>query len=427
MPPLPNSGIQLASLRILLYLKQTIFNVLGMRFMKNQLLLLLTCCFFFACKKEETPIIQPTVISADINTETVWEDVNSDPNAIDYVVTKTTLRINKGLVIKPGVVIAFEAGTSLLVNLNGGFMQAVGTVDKPIRFTGKTSTRGFWKGILVNSADLRNELSNCVVEYAGGGELLSVIPTTAIGVVLYSSAAGKLKMHASTVQYSGGYGLVVTASAELPEFSANTFKDNTSAAVQVPPSQVGMMDQVSSYSDNNGFNGVEIISKDLELATEQTWKSLPAGAKYRLLGNLKILSGLRIQPGVQMEVNADATIRTTYPGGYFIAEGTVSQPIVFEGVVKQAGFWRGLVFISEDIRNSMQYCTIAHGGGGLLESGLSNANVGVVKSGGHAGHLTIKNCEIKASAGCGISATTTATLIQSGNTFSQIAVNEICQ
>lgn len=394
--------------------------------MKKILIASLCLLALNACQKEEDPTPTPTTIeiNENIESETIWEDLNKDPDAIDYLVKKSTLSLKAGLIIRPGVVIAFEAGTRLNVE-NGGFLQAKGSPAEPIRFTGVVSSSGFWDGILVTSPDLRNELDYCVVEYAGGGELLSVLPNTAIGVANYAGHIGKLNLSNTLVQHTAGNGLSVTKIAEILSFSDNLFHHNAGAALQIPPSSVSKLDNLSDYGTTNNFNGVEILKDNLKAINEQIWNPLPGGAKYRLLGNMEIESGLRINPGFILESAADLYIKIDNTG-YLVAEGTADNNIVFEGQVKQAGAWRGIESVSTDVRNKLSYCVVAHGGSAPLQSGLDKANIGVIKYAGFAGTLTVTNCLIKDGSGCGISKGLGGILTESGNTFLNLVGNSVC-
>ncbi len=130
--------------------------------MKKYLVFLLALTLGFSCTKEDPTqgSTSATIeVTKDITTETIWEDVTEDPNAIDYLIKQPELTVTAGLIIKPGVIVAFESSSKIYVK-SGGFLQAIGAVAKPIRFTGVLFSEGSWDGILFNTPDLHNELTH---------------------------------------------------------------------------------------------------------------------------------------------------------------------------------------------------------------------------------------------------------------------------
>jgi hypothetical protein len=172
---------------------------------------------------------------------------------------------------------------------------------------------------------------------------------------------------------------------------------------------------------------VEILKGEVDALEPQTWIALPGSARYRFAETLSIKSGLTIQAGAVFEAGTDAIINIQHPG-YLVAIGTPDSRIIIEGQLKQPGTWRGIVTGSEDQRSKLAYCTIAHGGGGKLpEMNTLIANIAVANAFSYQGYMTVENCIIKDGAGCGIASENATTLLQSGNTFSGLTGNSICQ
>ncbi len=400
--------------------------------MKASHLIFLFVLFFASCVPEDDTVITPTdtddsgIIDENIEVATTLVDRFDDPEVADYTITKTRWLVQAGLTIEPGVVIAFESDVMMRVVYDNGFIQAVGTTEKPIRFTGKINNPGYWRGIVINSADTRNELNHCIIEYGGGDELEYTIPFANIGVIDHAGTVGRLKLKNTIVQHSAGAGLVLNRGAKLQEFSANTFSNNDFAAVQLPANEVAMLDNSTTYISANGFDGVEILDSDLEETNEESWKNL-GGAPYKILGDIRIKSGLVIDPGALFKMEANTFIRISYPNGYLTAEGTADARIAFEGLVNDMGFWKGIVFNSADSRNKMNYCTVAHGGGDELEYVIDHANIGVIDFAGVEGKLQMTNCIIDSSAGCGVATNSDAQLTESDNLFTNITASDFCE
>lgn len=397
--------------------------------------LLITTIFIsslISCKKETptTPADEqkPVEINADINAPTVWKNVVDDPTKSDYIVKKSQLQVNDALTIEPGVVVAFEADGMMRMPISSkGFILGKGTATNPIRFTGVVQTPGSWRGILILNPDDRNEFDYCIFEYGGGAVMQTFVPLCNLAIFTQSAVSGKLRLTNSTIRNGAGYGYFVGEKAIINTFSNNTFSNNVNASVQTTPSQVSKLDNASTYNIDNGAKLVEISGDDLNELTEQTWKNLGEGVFYRVIGDINILSGLKIEEGASFEMATNVMMRVKFPSGYLIAKGTAQKMINFQGVVNNKGTWKGWLFNSSDTRNEMSYCVISNGGGQSMFSGLSAANIGLITQSGNIGKVTLNNCTIQNSAGCGIAKDASSVLTESGNTYSGNTGNNICQ
>ena len=80
------------------------------------------------------------------------------------------------LTIEPGVVIEANGDGELNVGTyHAGSLKAVGTADKPIRFTAVDKTKGGWKGIVLGSAAKDVVIRHAVVEYATSDDKMGAI------------------------------------------------------------------------------------------------------------------------------------------------------------------------------------------------------------------------------------------------------------
>jgi len=60
-------------------------------------------------------------------------------------------------------------------------------------------------------------------------------------------------------------------------------------------------------------------------------------------------------------------------------------------------------------------------------TGLSAANIGLITQSGNTGRVTVTNCNIQNSAGCGMAKDASSVLTESGNTHTGNTGNNICQ
>ena len=94
------------------------------------------------------------------------------PRATYRILAGGRLGVNDGLLtLAPGTELRFEALQNLTI-WDGGGLNAVGTAEDPIVFTGTEPIRGHWSGIaFVGSGHTMNRLEHAVVEYAGAEEV----------------------------------------------------------------------------------------------------------------------------------------------------------------------------------------------------------------------------------------------------------------
>jgi len=82
------------------------------------------------------------------------------------------------LTLDPGVVVEGTGDGQLEVGTNGaGSLKAIGSADKPIRFTAVEKTKGGWHGIFLNGNARDVVIQHTVVEYADGDDQTGAIRT----------------------------------------------------------------------------------------------------------------------------------------------------------------------------------------------------------------------------------------------------------
>jgi hypothetical protein len=339
------------------------------------------------------------VISQPITQDRVLEDIFSDPALADYTVT-ADINVSTTLTIRPGVVVVFEQDKGLRITT--GALVAKGTTDRPVVFTGKNRTQGYWKGIVLESNSPANELEHAVVEYAGSSNL-SGIPAEVkanIALLASSTSAASLKITKSVVSEGGGFGLFVHGLSELTGFANNVFRNNVGTALYIPARQVHRLDAASRFTGNNGYNGVQ-LSGTLKETSEVTWPTFADGSPYWVGVDLSIESGLRLSAGITLQMSPGVTIRVV-EGGYLDARGTASHPITFTAQTPTPNsYWGGILFESGSTRNQLLHAEISYAGNkNLPELGDLKANVAV----GPNGQLSVQQSLIKHGLGWGIAA-----------------------
>lgn len=168
-------------------------------------------------------ITTSTVKGAD---EIVWAGFNDQT---PYRLVGYQLTVNTGWKLSPGVTVELARDASILVN-STGYLNAVGTAEKKIIFTGVQKQASYWKGIMNYSANAQNRIENAEVTNAGSAVIVSGKKSA---LAVYGANA-KLTVKNTKISGSGGYGIFVGygASVNADAATVNTFEANALASVQ---------------------------------------------------------------------------------------------------------------------------------------------------------------------------------------------------
>jgi len=319
--------------------------------------------------------------------------------AQNYVVTGG-LTISNGatLTIEPGVHLPFQSGAGLYVDPDA-VLNADGTANDPITMTATEGNEqpGWWQGVFSFSAEPNNLLNHVEVRYAGSGSPNSVDDG---GVVVAGGSA--LTVTNSTIAQSGADGLLLNeANSTLDGFSNNTFSDNAEAPVNIPFTNIGVIDSGSSFPDGKT---VRVWGGTIEGSRDVTVDALSGDTPYRFARGATIgettggSTTVTVAPGVEMTFEADAGLYVS-SGSVLSADGTSDDPITMTATKgnAQQGWWQGVFVFSNNANNLLNHVEVRHAGSG---SPNSVDDGGVVVAGGSA--LTITNSTIAQSGADGL-------------------------
>lgn len=344
------------------------------------------------------------IISEHIVENRVLEDIFTDPSRADYIVT-ADVWVFATLTVNPGVRIEFEQDRGLTIYREGvliakGINDGTGTHDKRITFTGTSSTKGFWKGILLMSNSPLNELEYASIDYAGSSSFDDVPSTTTANLVLLGDDASgaALKVTGSYFSNSAGNGMSVYGRSELITFENNYFDSNEGSALYVPAQQLHKLDFFSHYTGNNGFNGVEtggVLYHD----TDVVWPDFNDGSGYLVSSDLSIQSGLSIQAGATFEFKEGLVLHVN-GAGFLDASGTAASAVVFTAASSDPHLaWGGILFQNSSAMNQLYYTEVVNAGNKEVPfyPGMK-ASVAVAAT----GKATIMNSVFRKSGGWGL-------------------------
>lgn len=144
--------------------------------------------------------IYGSVLLLPNNEASVWPALNFGAT---YLVSGY-LGIQSGLKILPGAAFQFASGKGISVAGNG-YLNAQGTDELKILFTGLSETKGFWNGIHFQTNSDNNILRNAVVDYAGKISMSGPSASIYVG----ENVVSKLNITNSKIAHGAGFGLII--------------------------------------------------------------------------------------------------------------------------------------------------------------------------------------------------------------------------
>lgn len=182
---------------------------------------------------------------------------------------------------------------------------------------------------------------------------------------------------------------------------------------------IDVLSKTSSMSD-----ALPIVV-DSNIDQETTFYNIvcdPEIPDYVVTGLIAVRAHLTVMPGVVIafEANAGMDITDVNADGSLTAEGTGSEQIRFTGTEKEAGFWRGLSFESNDVRNRLTWVTVEYAGSDPIVTygtGVAlNGAVAIESESGFNGSLSIERTTISNSSGYGL-------IVEEGTLLSEFDAN----
>ncbi|WP_224996157.1 PKD domain-containing protein [Cesiribacter sp. SM1] len=328
------------------------------------------------------------VLSENITADLVLENIFTDPDVPDYLVT-AFIEVRAKLTIRPGVVIHFERNAGLHITETGTLV-ANGTEAEKIIFTGENEEQGYWLGIRTRSETANNSISHAEIHYAGSMNAGTFLQKAAL-----SPEYTTISLDNILITNSGGYGIQTREEESILNLSNITFEDNAGSPLYIHPEQIAFIDEDSDF----GGGYVEVYTGSTRnTGAAMNWVN-PKNGKYLISADLTVNRAVSIAPGTVFEA-ADGVLITIsdHAESRIVASGTADNPIVFTSKTKEQGAWRGILVNSSADQNLMEYVTIENGGSSRQATFVEPANLGI----GWVTKLTLNNVHIANSAGYGI-------------------------
>ncbi|MFA5574860.1 MAG: hypothetical protein WC994_07390 [Brumimicrobium sp.] len=326
---------------------------------------------------------------------TTLEDQTSNTGVADYYV-QGTWTISDATIIKPGVRIMMKAGSKIYIDANGS-LDATGTLTNPIEIFGEQPTKGFWNGVSFNSNNLNNRLIYCTV--SDGADVSWAEP----GMI---SLNGNAQVVIQNSQFYNGdsYGIALDdVTCKLPNFQNNYFNNFKEEPIRVEAlHQCNFIDNSISFGSNNNKNRVYVEGANY---TENTIVSA-FGVPYFIATSFEINGGVTsVNAGVEFIMAANTNINVGTSGA-LTTNGTAGNRVIFRGEQPTKGFWRNLVFSSNNTNNDISYTDVRDGS----EVWNTPASVYIATN----ARLAMDNVHVSNSSSAALGAHTTATFVDNG-------------
>ena len=275
---------------------------------------------------------------------------------VDYIIDCIYM-VKGDLIVEKNVTIEF--GTNAGINVDGGSIQLKGEEKTPVILTGIDKSKGAWKGVMVDSNDVKNEINYTNINYAGGEAFNSNDDKGA--VIIWADA--KLKMQNSTITNSETYGINAKYTGDELVLKNNTITD-CDAPMYL---SVSYPDTISGGKYTGNKTDAIIVYGGLlrAISHDATWND--HGVPYHITDTLNVVAGggkLTINSGVTMAFGLDVELYINEGASgskpSLIAKGTEDNPITFTAINKVKGGWRGIHFDSPSPLNEIAFANIEY-------------------------------------------------------------------
>ncbi|MEL7191179.1 MAG: hypothetical protein AAFO96_01985 [Bacteroidota bacterium] len=330
---------------------------------------------------------------------------------VPYLFEGEVFDITKRLDVEAGTEIVFEAGGGWGV-YDDGILSINGTSGSPVTMRGEQATRGYWRGIHVETNSLSNKIEYAVISEAGSNYVYCC--NTIASLFLKE---GKLKLSHTSLKNGANYGVYAGKNFEFNGYNDNSITTHTSSPMYIPANTAGALDSLNSSYTGNDDDYIRIYDSQVDEATSWHQNDVP----YLFESVTDIIESLKIFQGTDMVFEANGGLGV-YDNGSLYVSGRSGQLVKFRGLNNVSGYWRGIHSETNSAANVINYAEITNAGTNYVYCCNSIANLFL-----RDGIMTVTNSNITKGGGCGIFVRSGATLTESNNTFSDNTDGNICQ
>jgi len=287
-----------------------------------------------------------------------------------YVVTDD-IDIDSELTILPGAVFLIASNKGIKVS-DSGILIAEGTQENMIQFTAKEIDKP-WRGIgFILSDNQRNSLDYVEISYAGLDKISILERKAALGIASFSD----VRVKNTKIIHSANYGMYIADDVEVIEFASNTFENNAKTPLIVSIESLHQLDAASKFGTTNGDDFIEVLGGTVDHTEEITWKSFDDATPYVVSGNIGIQSGVNITSKASFLMKSDTEIQINQ-NGFLSAKGESDAGRIKFTAFDTALPWRGIAFLTDNIRNELDFVEVSYAGSDFISILSQKANVGI--------------------------------------------------
>lgn len=332
---------------------------------------------------------------------------------VPYLMEGETFKIYQAVNIETGVEIALQEDAAWAVKGEGS-LNISGTTAKPVRIRGENPNKGLWKGILIETTNSNNQLSNVHISDASGKYVECCHEAASIALL-----DGQLGLNKITISNGEGYGILAENDATFSAYHQVRIMSHDKEPLYIALNRVHELDGLGSDYTGNVSDFIRLIDNDLDREAAWEKSNVPYLFEQEVYTFTK---GVTLKSGVEWVFLDDSGLRVK-DEAYLKIEGTASEMIRISGKETLNGYWRGITIETNSDNNYINYAQIENGGGHHVVCCYDPTNIFVENN----ARLRIENSSINHSAGCGIGVDNNGFLTEMNNTFSNNMAGNICQ
>jgi hypothetical protein len=297
-----------------------------------------------------------------------------------------------------------------------------------ILFTAEDERRGHWRGLVFYQANQsENELRNVTFEY-GGGRLPDATTRSRAEPANVTAFNSRLSVDDCTMRESANWGISIRGQdtpMTTESFTGNTLTSNSEGAAYVNDNSADVLSANNSFAGNDDDR--VFVKEKQGINQDSTWDAIDA--RYVVDGKIQVDALLTVEP--------DATLSFTQDSALYMYTGSLNavgvdenteerKQITFTAEDELPSFWKGLVFddsFSSD--NVLQNVVVEYGGGELWSATLRQTGEGANVVEVEGSRVVVEGSSVRDSGGHGIWVDDDSELVESGNTFTDNAGQNI--
>ncbi len=341
-----------------------------------------------------------------IDAATTWPVIN-----VPYLLEGKVFDVTEPLTIEAGAEVICQENAGIGV-YNEGSLTVAGTAAQPVIMRGFEPTKGYWRGLSLETNKIANDLNYLQLSDAGSNYVYCCGDPASIYL-----ENGKASIKNTTISNGNGFGIYAANAFTFSGYEQNTISTHQQAPMYLAAERLSELDGRGSDYTGNVEDYIRIFDSNVAVLT--TWK--PANVPYLVDGKvIDITARLNILAGVEVVFKEQGGLGV-YNDGILNGIGTATEKIIFRGADNIQGYWRGIHTETNSSNNVLRYVEIQNAGSNYVY--CCNDPAGLFVEGGQ---ITLEYSTVSDNAGCGVRVKSTATFTDLSNTYSNNASGDVC-